>query len=84
MGAILGGPKDKDASSSLTLDQSKARIEDLRASISGLKKRHARSIELKAATSSTARAIQRSQAEVCRLRRRYPALAASPLDTYSP
>jgi hypothetical protein len=73
---------DNGAESALTLDQARIRIEELRNTISGLKKRHERSIQLKAATCNTKRSIQKSQAEISRLRRRFPSIASAHQDTY--
>jgi hypothetical protein len=85
---LKGGLGDSDTSdnndsdASLTLDQSKAKVEELRRSISGLKKRHERSIQLKAATCNTSRSIKKLQAEVGRLKRRYPSITGVSQDTY--
>ncbi len=70
------------ADGDLSLEQSKARIEELRRSVSGLKKRHERSIELKAATCNTKRSIEKLQSEISRLKRRYPSIASAHQDSY--
>lgn len=66
----------------LSLDESKMRIEELRRTISGLKKRHERSIQLKGATCNTEKSIKRLQTEIMRLKRRYPSIASASQDNY--
>jgi len=80
-----GGSESENGSGAggvLTLDQTRARVDELRNSISGLKKRHERSIQLKAATCNTRRSIQKNQAEISRLKRRFPSIASAHQDTY--